>query len=301
MNAYLDELVQFIRNKRLIESPLYYRELELLNDGTSNMNIYFHCSISETNERLPFPIKQSMMFMLLDAHIDNSNPEVSNGNFKSKYEVLKEHNKNDKILKEIYRIFRFIRNNLIHDMTSIINKDKEIIIHGIKNSMLRMNENMINIINYIVYVLVFNDMKNAYNSLVLQNLYEHLRTGIIEFKDDITNNEFIKNIEADVKFKSFNRLILIGAKSRISKNNRTLEIDLYKDITLYESEDYLIDIRGEFYFIPNEMLKKDDNYNIGKINTADINKFKLDINNPTIDIIVWELLKKNIQNYGEEV
>lgn len=294
MNAYLDELVQFIHKKRIIESPIYHKEVELLDDGTSNVKLSFHCKISETNESLPFSIKQSMIFMLLDAHIDNINPEMSNGNFKNKYESLNERNKNDEILKEIYRIFRFIRNNIIHDMNSIINKDQEIIIHGIKNSILRMNECTIKIMNYIVYIIVFNDMGNAYNSLILQNLYEKFRAGVIEFKDDITDNKFIKSIEADVKFKNFNRSILIGAKSRTSKNNSILEIDLYKDITPYESEDYLVEVNREFYFLPNEMLEKNSDLNIGKVSISNINKFKLDINNPTIDILVWGILKKNI-------
>lgn len=294
MNAYLDELVQFIQNKRIIESPIYYKEVELLEDGTSNVKLSFHCRVSETNENLPFSIKQSMIFMLLDAHVDNINPEMSNGNFKNKYESLNERNKNDEILKEIYRTFRFVRNNIIHDMNSIINKDEEIIIHGNKNSILRMKERTIKIINYIVYIIVFNDMRNAYNSLILQNLYEEFRAGVIEFKDDITDNKFIKNIEADVKFKNLIRPILIGAKLRTTKNDSILEIDIHKDIAPYESEDYLVGVNGEFYFLPNEILEKDDGLNVGKVSILDINKFKLDINNPTIDIFVWDLLKKNI-------
>lgn len=294
MNAYLDELVQFIHNKRIIESPILHKEVELLDDGTSNVKISFQCRISEQNESLPFSIKQSMIFMLLDAHIDNINPELSSGNFKNKYESLNECNKNNEILKEIYRIFRFIRNNIIHDMNSIISTDGEIIIHGIKNSILRMNKCTINIMNYIVYIIVFNDMNDSYNSLILQNSYERFRAGVIEFKDDITENKFIKNIEPDVKFKSFNRPILIGAKSRISNKNDALEINLYHDINPYESEDYLVNVNDEFYFLPNEILEKDDNLNIGKVNLSRINKFKLDMNNPTIDILVWDLLKKNI-------
>ncbi len=294
MNTYIDELVEFIHNKKIIESPIYHKEIELLDDGTINVKMSFHLRVSETNESLPFSIKQSMIFMLLDAHVDNLNPEMSNGNFKNKYEALKERNKNDEILKEIYRIFRFIRNNIIHDINSIVNKEEKIIIHGIKNSILRMNECTIKVMNYIVYTIVFNDMKNAYNSLILQNLYEIFRAGVIEFKDDITDNKFIKCIEADVKLKSFYRSILVGAKFGITVNDSILEVELYKDVSSYESEDYLLKVGGDFYLIPNEILKKDDQLKVGKVSLDEANKFKLHIDNPTIDICLWNLLKRHI-------
>jgi hypothetical protein len=293
MNTYISELVEFIHSQRIIKPPIFHRELELLPDGKVHVKMSFHSHMFET-KNLPFPIKQSMMFMLLDAHIDNINPELSNGNFKNKYEALPDNDKNSKILKEIYRVFRFIRNNIIHDINSIVSEDEKIIIHGKKNSILKMNDQMIGTMNYIVYIIVLNNMSNAYNSLILQNIYEHFCSGIIEFKDDITDNASIKKIEADVKLKKFYRLIIIGAKSRPTINDSILEVELYNDITSYGSEDYLLKVGDDFYFIPNEILDKDGESNIGKISFSEANKFKLDIENPTIDILLWDLLKNNI-------
>lgn len=295
MNLYINELVQFINKHSIIKSPIHHKEIELLPNGNSNVRLSFHCKMSEVNTKLPFPIKQSMMFMLLDAYVDNINPEISNGDYKTKYKSLPESDKNAKILKEIYRIFRFIRNNIIHDMSSIKNENKKIIIHGLKHSILEMKEDMINTMNYIVYIIVLNNIENTYNSLILQNLYEHFCSGIIKFTDEITNKECIESIAADVKFKHFNRAVLIGAKSRAIENDSALEVELYKDKNPYESEDYLIKIGGDFYFIPNEILEKNDGSTIGKLSTPEADKFKLNIDNPTLDILVWNLLQKHTQ------
>ncbi|HDU8443961.1 TPA: hypothetical protein ACXNBP_001174 [Proteus mirabilis] len=294
MNDYLKELVNFINSNKIITSPIAYTELEILGDGTQHLNISFSDGLSHSNQELPFSIKQSIMFMLLDAYIDNINPELLNENFKFKYKSLPENNKNEEILKEIYRVFRFIRNNIIHDINSIKSKNGEIIINGKRNNSLKMKDNAIDMINFIVYFIVSNDITNEYNSLILQNTYKKLMTSITEFKDDIKEPSTIKEIEPNITFEYFHRRIIINAKSKKINNGSTIQIELLQNDDSFRTGNYLIKSNDKYYFFPSESLKKDKSLKYGEIDTLDASKFELDIKNPTINLSIWNRLKKYI-------
>ncbi|WP_311754776.1 hypothetical protein [Proteus terrae] len=293
MNDYLKELVNFINSNKIISSPIAHTELEILDGGKQHVNISFSSSLSERNEELPFSIKESIMFMLLDAYIDNINPQFSNENFKFKYKSLPETNKNEEILKEVYRVFRFIRNNIIHDINSIKFAENEIIIDRGDGNILKMESDAMNVINFIIYFIITNSMENEYNSLILQNIYKILTIKITEFNDDIKELSQIKQVEPNITFEYLHRRIIINAKSTLVNNGNTIKIELVSDDP-GRTGNYFIVSNDKHYLLPFEALEKDENLKYGKIDNTDASKFELNIINPTINKSVWNILKKHI-------
>lgn len=127
---------------------------------------------------------------MLDSYIDLNIPSISTGsNFKTRYSFLPESNYLEIIFKEVSRIFRKIRNIIIH-------KSKDIIVHSdnIDFSWIIINKSTLDWMYSLVYSMFANYKSEGYNKYYRLGIFKYYYDKVIEdlantsYSDDISSN-----------------------------------------------------------------------------------------------------------------
>ena len=198
-----------------------------------------------------------IVFTLFDSLLDYIYPESEGLSFKKRYLNLPETNSIEIVMKEIYRIFKLIRNSLVHSRDSFNISDSTIDIsyrHNQTKFELICKTSVLQYINSIVIALSRNvRVSDKYFELYLLSYYHEIIKGIDLFSDDIAMP--LKNLTPSLKFKHRVRY-RVPVEMDISKRSGEIELP---DFSLNENEhwagiDYVVQSTSGRYIIPNEML-----------------------------------------------
>lgn len=284
MNKYISDLLIFIESIDINKNLLSHEICEV--DGEkSHFKSTIYVGISQP-KKYSFSINQTAIFMLLDAIIDHSHPSLMNEGFKYKYNHLPENRASDKVIKGTFRVLRVLRNALIHEVDALQEKSETISIirkKGSKES-LQIKRKAINILNFIVWYSAKNDLSLYYNELVIVCAYNCLVADIVEINDDIA--EKLLPLSFDTKLKTFRRYEVSGVKVETVGNKMIIQrVSFVHDLpdgntgvihkgVVTGSADYVINIDGKTYLIPDECLSIDKDDKTGYLLLNDLCKFE---------------------------
>ncbi|MBN3182556.1 hypothetical protein H5A18_11650 [Pectobacterium brasiliense] len=280
MNKYISDLLIFIESIDINKNLLSHEICEVNGDkSTIKSTIYVNTS---QPKKYSFSINQTAMFMLLDAFVDYSHPKMMNKGFKDKYKRLPENSTCDRVIKGTFRISRILRNALIHNVNSLQESSETINI--VSKESLKIKTRAINTLNFIVWYSTKNDLSLYYNELVLVSAYNNLVDDIVEINDDIGKE--VLSLSFDTKLKTFKRYEVTGVKVEkdgdkiiIQRKEFVYDIPDIKTGVLQKgvvtgSSDYVINIDGKVYFIPDECLAINEDNNAGYLLLNDLCKFE---------------------------
>lgn len=113
--------LNFLSTHNLNSYTIHRNYVTYEDNGVPNVEIYLHDSIGFNIQtyNIPFPIQISSIFSMLDAYVDMLFPNLSGETFIKRYKSLPAENDSQIIFKELYRIIRKIRNQVIHQCTNI--------------------------------------------------------------------------------------------------------------------------------------------------------------------------------------
>ena len=251
-------------NKYVIQQ----RPVNLNNDGGATINLCFkeYIGINSQEKFIPLTIQIITVFSLLDSYIDVNIPSILPGsNFKLRYKSLPCSSDKEIIFKELYRIFRKLRNTVIHNSNSINidNINNTIDFDGIIISTDTL---------YWLYSLVcefFSDDKKIYPSEcyhigVLRYYYDTIVNSLntASYTDDISYS--LLSLSSDIR-------ILVTVRYPVENPNYTfsspkLSIIKYDCGLPYYRADYNICYNNKHYFIPDEALDSNGNLDLNDIN-----------------------------------
>lgn len=210
----------------------------------------------------------STLFLLFDVYLDSQDTNIVGESYAKKYQKLSCDDDIEIIQKEIYGILKIFRNALTHGMEAIIFDGNLISIDRInkynKREKLELNFDSLENI-FTAVIMIIEGIKNYREECYLKYFYQKIISQV-KFIDDK------RNIFLDLN-DSFN-LMCVRLESQLDTDlcyidNERIEVKHQKredDKNLY---DYIIEINGVQYMIPEELLQDK------KILIRDIQKWKI--------------------------
>lgn len=117
----------FLYENGLNNRTIVQRDVTIGDNGGTNVQMCVSDAMfSMRKTEIPFPLQISSFFSILDAYVDLVNSNAGNLNFRKRYQHLPDSDDFDKIIKELYRIFRKLRNYVIHDASNISINEQEV-------------------------------------------------------------------------------------------------------------------------------------------------------------------------------
>ncbi|PEJ62420.1 hypothetical protein CN906_20710 [Bacillus toyonensis] len=272
--------IQLIKNSNIIHKGTTIRDVTYYNNTRHNIAIVHTDSFgSPANIAGNIILQNIVMFSILDAHIDFKYPNFQGDSFAVKYRKLPDTDDLEIITKEIYRIFKLIRNASVHSMNSVTTTKQDVNVNyqfKQTNFKLEISKEGISILNGLLLRLIspLNKLTQSHHMHICRSMYKELSKEITCFQDD--RGTGLKGI-------SYSPLKLMWRQREYIKNpNYEVVIDtiLFKtiyELTEYEIEavgvDYLIEVDSQKYLIPAEIIHNN------QIKIDDIYIWKLDVNN----------------------
>lgn len=191
----------------------------------------------------------STLFLLFDVYLDSKYEQLVGKGFAEKYKKLPLGNDVEIIQKEIYGVLIIFRNALTHDMGSINVESHSISIDRV-NSKLQFNfDSLENIFTAIIMIIY--GIKNYREECYLKYFYQEI-VAQVKFVDGCGRNVFLDT--TDTMSLKCNRLeskldislYCLDSEKIVIKHHKRVD-----DLNLY---DYIIEVNGEFYQIPEEVL-----------------------------------------------
>lgn len=261
----IESLNIFLKSHRLNKYVIEHRYVTINDNGESTVKLTFCDSIGfdRQNLQVPLTVQIVTIFSFLDSWIDINYTNIQLGsNFKSRYKNLPIKTDREIIFKETYRIFRKLRNTVIHNSANININNSEVDFDGIKLSIDTL---------YWLYSLsceLLSTNKNiyiseTYHTGVLRYYYNKIVMDLkaCGYSDDLSV-PFLP-ISSDVKISVTIRYLVKNAEYKVV--NEKLYLDRYDYGCDYYSADYDIVYCNKEYRIPEEALEKDDMIDLSKI------------------------------------
>lgn len=261
----LESLQIFFETHKLNKFVIVQRHIYLNKNGDEKgtFNLNDSMAFSKKIQAVPLTIQIITAFSILDSWIDTNIDEIKMGsNFFTRYKKLPSSCDKEIIIKETYRIFRNLRNTVIHNNNNInIINDNVINFNGIT---IKINT------LYYLYSLVcelFSNNRSIYFSDryhigVLRYYYDKIIKDLyeVDYCDDI-GKSFL-SISDDVIISVTVRYTIQNPNYEIIEN--ILKIKKYKCQFDYKA-DYRVIYKGKEYFIPDETLDTDGRIELFKL------------------------------------
>lgn len=257
----------FLTNNKFNKFVIEQRWITLRGNGASMGTMCFsdYIGVNVQSKSIPLTIQIITVFSLLDGYIDVNIPTIPTGsNFKQRYKLLPCSSDKEIIFKELYRIFRKLRNAVIHNSNAItidtINNNIDF------NGLIISTDTL-----YWLYSLVcefFSDDRSLYPSdfyhvSVLRYYYDKIVNYLnaANYNDDI--NYGLLNLSTNIRILVTIRYPVENPNYTITNN--TLVINKYNCGLSNYKADYNINYNHKRYFIPDEALDSNGNLNLNSI------------------------------------
>ncbi|EKO3962629.1 hypothetical protein F2K62_003901 [Vibrio fluvialis] len=257
-NQFLNQTIKFIEQSDLVCVTPCIRPIAFEKGGTHtvHLSLFDRMSVNKINENAL--LSQMIVFTLFDAFLDSVYPESEGLSFKKRYLNLPESTPIEIVTKEIYRIFKLVRNSMVHSRDSFNISASTVNIcynHNQTKFELTCKLSALQYMNSIVIALSKNvGVDDRYFELYLLSYYQELINSIDLFSDDITMQ--LKNVAPSLNFKHRVRY-RVPVEVDISECLGEVELP---EFSLNENEhwagiDYVVESNSGLYIVPNEMLE----------------------------------------------
>lgn len=294
MSKNLSYMLDFLYQLKNHPDIISYKKVELSNDYGASLGDFrpimlsIGCDSRMTANRV---VMDLCLFMLLDALIDRDNPDLVGEDFITKYKKLNDDKECSLIKKECFRLFRLIRNAVVHDNEGVrfegeykkVGEDKmglefyEDTRKMIVNLRSKRKDETLELyllgkeyLNFIIWFLVFEQNPEGYSLLILKSAYRKLLKNITFISDRMGDsiNDYT-SVSSEVVLKGFNRFIFFNAIIKdVNGIVRVKVKDYYSPCC-----DYYWELNSDVYLIPLEALVVDKN-GFGEVSKNKISEFK---------------------------
>lgn len=256
-NQFLNQTIKFIEESDLALVAPSIRPITFNEDGTHELHFSFSCREARNKLKENALLSQMIMFTLFDALLDSRYPENEGCSFKKRYLSLPENTAIEVVTKEIYRIFKLVRNAMVHNRDSFNMNDSKINIkysHRGTEFELICKPSVIQYMNSIIFALSKNiEVNDKYFELYILSYYNALISNIDSFLDDIPTS--LKKVVPDFNFK-YNLRYRVPVEESYNECRSELKVP---DFSLDENEhwagiDYVVKSNNSLYIIPSERL-----------------------------------------------
>lgn len=208
----------------------------------------------EKNQHIKFLI----IFSLLDVYIDSKYPYLEGESFAKKYIKLPQENDYDLMLKELYRIARFIRNTLVHSPSSFLVDSATLTInykHKAKQHYLEMSSDALSYFYTALIMYIKQDMANhSYFLGIMRSRYAKVKAGITNFNDGFNGD--LLNPNSSFALQCSQRDIYLQPPYKIENNQLRIVSKLRKPCK-NTGVDFYLKLDGKDYLIPKESMQND--------------------------------------------
>ncbi|WP_433943386.1 hypothetical protein [Paenibacillus sp. SN-8-1] len=229
-------------------------------DGTRTHNIYLSDHYNSAQISNNFILNVLMFFSMLDAYVDNKYPALVGGNFARKLRRMPKVSISEIVLREVYRIYKVIRNATIHNAGSIdIDEKGNIFIQYRFNDTkydLEITPKGLQLLNSITFEFIspFESRSTKYSDALRVSLLTDLRKEIKKFNDE--NNSLDHVISNNLSFKYGRRYRPQPVRIDWSGNKLTIQNphELHPIEASFSGVDYEIINGDNKYLVPSEAL-----------------------------------------------
>lgn len=263
----IESLRIFLQSHGLNKHVITHRLVTIDENRGSNVafTVTDYMSFSQQNLQVPLTVQIVTIFSFLDSWIDINYTNVQpGGNFKARYRQLPESTDKDIIFKETYRIFRKLRNTVIHsnininiDITNnkvdfdglILSIDTIYWLYSLSCELLSSNKE--------VYI------SEAYHIGVLRYYYNRIVTDLQNcgYTDDVPIS--FLTISSEIQIIVTLRYLVKNAKYLVLEDY--LCFDMYNCGYDYYKADYEIIYDNNIYRVPEEALSENNMINLSYI------------------------------------
>lgn len=221
-----------------------------------NFNNFF-CHKIPLNENIV--IQVTIFFTLLDNYIDFNYPNLEGESFSKKYKELPDNNDQQIIIKELYRIFKLLRNTVVHSLSNLEGKASVKISYNYRKTdfILDMSKLGFELLISLVLFLLDNQIKcQAYKTGIMRTYFKDIKSNIYKFEDEFGTDNFYQTND-NLYLCRRRRYQIINPKYQILKSK--IKISKYKISDLeksYAAADYYIIFKEQEYIVPNEVLNE---------------------------------------------
>ncbi len=199
-------------------------------------------------------LKFTLLFFLLDNFIDSSNPSLIGKSFKAKYDELPSANNIDKILRQVFRIAKVIRNAAIHNSNQITIDDNggSLInyVFGRTTYHCKISKEGLDYLSRLIQMFVKQELGNSlYLESCLRVCYNRLIFCIENFEDE--SSEELRTLDGlEINIFRPHYLYDIG---EMRPENGELNFPTLHETTII-GKDYYFNLNGKPYIVPEEAL-----------------------------------------------
>lgn len=216
----------------------------------------------------------TIMFTLLDALIDNKYPQLQGKTFSCKYRSLKGNDDDEIILKQVFRIFKLLRNASVHSMGAIKYEKDAITVsyvyHKTSYNMHITTYGLTLLFTYIMDIIKpLNHLTKKHHICLKRELYDEIKKEITTFNDEFGSK--LPNISNKKRLRRGLRYFVKNPDFKVV-NNHIKIVSIYEldaDTDAWRGVDYSIEYGSNQYMIPSETLIN------GKIPIVDLLNWKL--------------------------
>ncbi|EKU42043.1 hypothetical protein C518_2997 [Lysinibacillus fusiformis ZB2] len=276
-NNFLTETVRFLKKSDIRLYPLETRNVKLeFENGKITKNVSM--SISDAFMSAPqisnnFVLQIIVVFSTLDAKIDLLYPNLQGNSFKYKYERLPSSSDEDIILREIYRIFKILRNAATHSMDSIDISNNTINAQYVfKGTNFKLQITQMGLSLLFTYIMNLFTVDEKYsqnhNSAFNRELFDLIKQEILVIEDEF--GLFLTTISENLRLKRWVRYYINNPLFDYIEQQQVLKITSpYLLESEFEKEygaDYLVKLsQNEIYLVPGELLNDQFEIEITKL------------------------------------
>lgn len=199
-----------------------------------------------------------IIFSLLDVYVDKSCPNLEGESFKYKYDNLPTSTDEELVLKNVYRIFKTLRNSIVHNISSTnISSGNINISYSFRNTLFSVSCDLKTISNlYTIVYMIANAIGNTYREKTyLRTFYSELISNIT-LQDEITAN--LDSLTDTFIFQSISRIRIELLETQYELKNNTItfknEYLAGKRSQPYLNVDLSFSINNIKYLIPEELI-----------------------------------------------
>ncbi|MDT4329433.1 hypothetical protein ACQE3D_06340 [Methylomonas sp. MS20] len=206
-----------------------------------------------------------IMFSLLDAFIDEKHPHLEGKSFKQKYNDLPATNDYEKILKELFRVAKVLRNALVHNPSSYSESATHIqanyTFKGTTFSLAISTTALKQFYTAIVMYIRGDIGHGAYFIAMTVAIYKEIVAGITTFSDDVAGA--LHQSLGTFFINPYRRVVVMNPPFSNENTNIRILFDKTSQVAPCEGLDFYITHKGENLLIPAESL--DAGMSIGEV------------------------------------
>lgn len=262
INNFVRQTIELLKRSDIIVRPTEIRPVEFnyeenINSKTIHLSVHDYFGGADLANN--FILQIMIMFSILDAYVDLKHPLLQGKSYRKKYKALPQNTDDEIILKEVFRLFKVLRNASVHSMSSISLANDSVVVsfqHLETNYSLEITKKGVNLLfTYVLDVLrPIKELTPYHLEGLNRKIYDQIINEINTFTDDFGTG--LQNISNELRLKRIVRYYVKNPKYLI-QNNKIQITSIYELESIvkdYYGVDYFIEINFDKYLIPEEVL-----------------------------------------------